>query len=474
MNTAPAPGSRVLWNAATVALVVLACILRVLAARGDLWLDEIWSLEWAQKAGSFLGVFTSIHLDNNHYLNTLLLRALGDGAPILAYRALSLAAGCAGVLFAARVFTDRTYAFAAALLAGTSPLLVVLSSEARGYAVSVLCALAALLVFVRHDPTKSRRAGLLFGAICCFGFLGHLGFAHFWLGAAAATAWRAARLPRGRRLAAWLACHALPLALLAFLWAADLSTLRIAGGDVFSPLAVLPSTASLALGGPERGAFGTSALVVLLALLAYGLRLLAREDRPLSALLLVATTVSPAALLLFARPGVLYPRYFAVPLALALVVLARVFAEGFARGGLVRTAAVSCLLAVGAASTARVAVFLPGARGRYSEALRYMASASPGPITVGSDFDFRNETVLTFTARRLGLESRLVYVPQKELASRPPEWFVVQTADLSAEPLPALEDDAGRVFSDRRDFRYGGISGWSWFVYRRVSRGPAR
>ena len=103
-----------------------------------------------------------------------------------------------------------------------------------------------------------------------------------------------------------------------------------------------------------------------------------------------------------------------------------------------------------------------------------MLSASPGPITVGSDFDFRNETVLRFTARRLGLESRLVYAPQNELASRTPEWFVVQTPDLSAEPLPALEDDAGHVFSGRRDFRYGGISGWSWFVYRRVPGAPPR
>src|SRR5512135_3181929 len=73
----PEPGTGALWLGAAGAMVLVGAVLRALAARGDLWLDEIWSIEWARKAGSFLGVFTNVHVDNNHYLNTLFLRALG-------------------------------------------------------------------------------------------------------------------------------------------------------------------------------------------------------------------------------------------------------------------------------------------------------------------------------------------------------------------------------------------------------------
>ena len=56
------PGSgrvpRAAWWLAAAALVLAGAVVRVLGARGDLWLDEIWSMELARVAGSAVGVFT--------------------------------------------------------------------------------------------------------------------------------------------------------------------------------------------------------------------------------------------------------------------------------------------------------------------------------------------------------------------------------------------------------------------------------
>jgi hypothetical protein len=42
------------------------------------WLDELWSLANADAVRSPLEVLTGVHSDNNHYLYTLYLLALGD------------------------------------------------------------------------------------------------------------------------------------------------------------------------------------------------------------------------------------------------------------------------------------------------------------------------------------------------------------------------------------------------------------
>jgi uncharacterized membrane protein len=67
-------------------IVLIGLILRALAARGDLWFDEIWSLHLTKKATSLLGIFTQIHHDNNNYLNTFSLYILGPQPWLFTYR----------------------------------------------------------------------------------------------------------------------------------------------------------------------------------------------------------------------------------------------------------------------------------------------------------------------------------------------------------------------------------------------------
>ena len=61
-------------------ILVVAAVPRVLGLRTELWMDEILSLKLIGELESPLGVFTSVHHDNNHYLNSLWLMGVGVDA----------------------------------------------------------------------------------------------------------------------------------------------------------------------------------------------------------------------------------------------------------------------------------------------------------------------------------------------------------------------------------------------------------
>src|SRR5258707_4789307 len=116
------PSSRFLCVLALLAVLGLA--LRLWLAQGELWLDEIWSWKFAKGVRWPWDVWRIAH-DNNHPLNTLWMRAVGEAASALSYRALALASGtvaivCAGLLGARR---DAFTGLACALLAASSTLL---------------------------------------------------------------------------------------------------------------------------------------------------------------------------------------------------------------------------------------------------------------------------------------------------------------------------------------------------------------
>ena len=76
------------------AIVATGFLLRLVSARGGLWLDEAWSAQLADEAATPLAVFLNINHDNNHHLNSLWLQFVGFGAPPLLARALSIATSC--------------------------------------------------------------------------------------------------------------------------------------------------------------------------------------------------------------------------------------------------------------------------------------------------------------------------------------------------------------------------------------------
>jgi hypothetical protein len=93
-----APRGRAMWRWTAAALILLVAIaLRLIGTRGDLWLDEIWTLVLLEPVTSVGQVIWSINHDNNHYLNSLYLYLVGADASPLVQRALSVVFGKAAV-----------------------------------------------------------------------------------------------------------------------------------------------------------------------------------------------------------------------------------------------------------------------------------------------------------------------------------------------------------------------------------------
>jgi uncharacterized membrane protein len=149
-------GFPLVWIAIALSLV-FALGLRLAAASGDLWLDEIWSVLIARTLHSAADVFTLRH-DNNHPLNTLYLYLLGQPRLQLEYRLASVLSGvaCIGLVgySAWRRWGARESWLATVLCAVSFPI-VLYSSEARGYG---LLLFFALMAFVGMEPRDGARA----------------------------------------------------------------------------------------------------------------------------------------------------------------------------------------------------------------------------------------------------------------------------------------------------------------------------
>ena len=217
---------------AAIALTGLA--LRIIAAQGDYWLDEAWSAVFARDAATPGRVFFAINHDNNHFLNTLWLLAMGWGsAPILG-RALSIACGTLAVIIAGLIGARRGIrpAAAAALLFAVSPILVTYGSEARGYAPMLLALLTAIWIVDRElNGTPLRRAPEWLGLVTLLGMLAHVSML---IGIAAITYWVWIQL--------WRRSGPSPAAL---------ATLRLMGRAVAAVVAVLLLMAVGATASPE-------------------------------------------------------------------------------------------------------------------------------------------------------------------------------------------------------------------------------
>lgn len=196
-----APWWRGATGAAVIAATLAGLVLRLLNARGGLWLDEAWSMSFARQSGTPLGLILHVHHDNNHLLNTLWMQLVGFDAPPMLQRGLSILCGTAAIPVAAGIAArwGRWPAAIAALLFALSPILVIYGSEARGYAPMLL----ALLIGIRltfdwielgDDPARRRWLGwtVFLGALAqltmAFGLAALIGTA--WLSRVKAEGWQ--------------------------------------------------------------------------------------------------------------------------------------------------------------------------------------------------------------------------------------------------------------------------------------------
>ena len=175
--------------------IVAAIVLRFWASLDDFWLDEIWSWIGAGLLQRPFEVFTRIHHDNNHHLNTLVLYALGRDAPFYVYRLPAVLAGIGTVLLCGQVARQWSHAAAvsATLLTGCSFLLIQYSSEARGYAYLLFFTMASFALIQKSFESQRAIWEALFACCAILGFLSHLTYLFAYVALVAWSIWRKVR-----------------------------------------------------------------------------------------------------------------------------------------------------------------------------------------------------------------------------------------------------------------------------------------
>ena len=466
------PGTRASW-AGCAAAVALGGVLRLVSCWNDLWLDEVWSWAAAGRLDSWSGVFTDIHHSNNNHLNTWILYAFGQDAPGFTYRLPAWLAGTASIALAANLAwrRGRLEAVLAAVLFAGCFTLVHFSSEARGYALAVFCALLALRALGADLDDQRRWGAPVFATAVSLGLLAHLVFAFFWAGAIAHSALRLARNKTGAARIAWrlTRLHGAPLLCLALLWLVDLRHMQVGSGNPTDFAWVSSRLFGFAFGLPVTRALAWP--YALAALLGLGLAMLRLRRRGDDAWVLygVAIAAAPLGVIGTLQPDVIAVRYFLIGVALSLLIASDVLADLLRAGGVRRVVALGLVGAYLIGNGVHTAAFLEHGRGGYAAALRHMADRSPGPeIVVASDHDFRNGLVLRFHARALPPDRRLVYRGREQAgrAGPAPEWRIVHAAHRPETAPARIRDPAGRRYALSAEFDHAAISGFYWAVYR--------
>jgi hypothetical protein len=458
-----------------VAFASLAALaLRLAAAQGELWLDEIWSLESAVSLRSPLDIFTRLRHDNNHMLNTAWLWLAGAGCPWIVYRLPAVIAGTVAVVLGGQIVSTagRVAAATAMLLIGTSYVLVHYSSEARGYGPLMLFVLAAVACLLRFAARPSRDWAAAFGACCSLGFLAHPLFIHFWIASlywtlvcvvmAAPVEQRAHAVRRAA------VCHAVPLMVAVWLWKTHWSVMELGGGPKYSLPGKLVEAASVAAGGPTSGIGAAIAAAILCLAVGWG-TFHFRQHR-LGTLIAIAAAL-PILQVVAAPPPFLFVRYFLVAMLLSYLAIAVALGWLYRRGSWGRVSYVVLIAAFLAANTWQIVLLVQRGRGPCRAALAAMASVTESQeLTISSDHNFGFRKLIEFYGPVATPSRHWRYINGQEWPSEGPQWLVLHR-ESDGQP-PSFQ---GQFHIDNLDFQLwrtfdcARFSGWQWGCYRRVT-----
>lgn len=475
------------WRWLLASGLLVAVLLRVPGLWTELWMDEILSVRLVEAVRSPLGVFTDIHRDNNHYVNSLWLWAVGSRAPGWLMRLPTLVLGVALVVLAYRVTRTRgrTAASVTAALFAVSYPLIHYSSEARGYGYLVFFTLVAYGAFRRWTSGGGMRAGAIYAVGSALAFLSHLGFATVF---AAFVLWSVlevmdSRENRGSVVWSHVGVHVLPAVTLLILYFVDIRFMTAAGGFArLGPLESLAGAAGLVV-GVAPGAVAALVAACAWVAIAFGVRSWCGEYRNEAIFLVVAIAFSLAS---GALPGYGYPRYYLTALLFSLLFLGHattlaITSERWKVFGVV------LLVMVGAVNLTQTVRFASVGRGMYREATEYMAAeVALGPVTVAGSHDMGSVLALDYYGASAGVEGRLEYYcrtastygcsrvrPSSSSGDDPLRFFLLASlSDRFSHPEVLNVPDLDQYEFVRSYPKYG-LSGIYWVLYERSGQRSA-
>jgi hypothetical protein len=469
-------GSYTALYVAICALVAGAAILiRIRAAMNDLWMDEIWSIELVRELHSALGVFTQTHHDNNHYFNSLFIYFCGQRGDWPGYRILSELAGTGTIVLAWFIGArrDKPTAFFSIFLVSFSYVLILYSSEARGYAPLIFFCFLCFLILQSFFERQRWQLAPSFSLSAVFGFTSHLTFLIF---LSASLIWFWVRLFRLKlpltRIAGWTAAfYAIPFVYLGVLYLVDLRYLQIGGGTPISLVDGYGATLAWVLGGPNAswlqrftGAITATGLIAGLAVL-----IRARSDQWV--FFLGVTVVIPLSMALFEHGTLHYVRYFMVAFAFELLLLARVLGRLWQLGRTGKTASVVFSMLFLTLNAQDIESLFTYGRGNLAKAVNYMAeNAREQPISFGGEQDFRTQFMLGFYWREMMGDKPASYYDHDHWPREGPEWVIFDKESFT-KPVPPgqrFSDKFGNWYELVRTFPTAPLSGVHLFLYQKT------
>jgi len=440
-------------------LLAAAAAVRLGGINCQLWLDEIWSIRWMQTCRSPLDVFTLLHHDNNHWLNTLWLYCLGAGQPWWAYHVLAEATGIGTVVLGWMIARRRGawQGIAALILLGASEFLIEFSSEARGYAPVGFFALASVWLFEEHlaRPRRWKVAAMVTSAL--LGILSHLTFLVVLAGLVVASAKSVTRRRSWpmdlARLGLW---WAVPVALLLVLYVVDVRHMEVGGGPT-TPADLPSEAAAMILGVPLGSMAAPICGVIAMAICAVQIGRLYRAADPTWPVYLAGWVLAPVVLFCLPRTEYLHPRYLYVAVPLLMIAMGIELGR-WINSPVARWPAAAILLAFVLVNAREIRTFLILGRGDYLGATSYIVANTAAPrILVAS------------TLHPISIDMVVQYYEQYHLKDRRPvdgnawpQWMVSETDNGPAMSFP----EARRTYLLKAVFSKGTVtSGVPWFVY---------
>ncbi len=422
-------------------IYLLSAGLMICAARGDLWLDEVWSIHYAREASSAADLLFRFKHDNNHFLNTLFLYCLGEQPTYIAYRLLSVVSGVGSILLlghVARRDWGDPEALCSVALAGTSFPLLLYFSEARGYAPAIFFAILAYTVLAQNLISPKLPGLLIFWTASVLGILSHATFVMVSVALFMMNFLYSARThePRKKRLLEFFLHQVLPFAFIGFWYLFFLQHMAIGGGPIYEKSTVIKKAASLLLGFPDAAPFSTLAILAALAVIIGGTFSLYRAGHERWLFFVGVLLLAPALMLVFMQPRYLYFRYFIVCFPFFYLLVAHMVCRCFQAWSHPYKLLLTLAIFVSITGQAyRLDPLLTQGRSAYSAALAYLLKRSPEPtILIGSDNDFRNSMLLDFYAPRLTQNKNLRYIQQPDWHQAAPDWLFANSSESHPQP----------------------------------------
>ncbi len=459
------------WS--VLALTLAGFVLRLFCARGDLWLDEIWSLQNLEPLHRADEIFYAISQDNNHFLNSLWLFIVGPNAPPQIIRLEAILCGTLTVPAAAKLASHagRAAALAAAALVAFGLIFVHYGSEARGYAgflLMLFLAAEALENFL-VDPAKTRyRAG--FAVAVGFGALFHIAMIEAACVLVAATL---ARIAFRTRSATATGKAARDLCIAAILGALPALACTAAGivythkiqfgvqvpfsyGGLAEGLAALfGATLGFTHGSPAYLALPAALLWTVLALL-----IVPVERRILPA---ITIFLPPLLAILAHLPNVHIPRFHLIA-TLGLVLLFAEVVGHFWRSG--RPVFALAIVFVPLASNAvEVADLLAHGRGDYRSLIAHMEA--DGAATYASNMQAEVIRTMRFYDKDLG--GRLAPAAEADWCGAPPRWYILSDDREGEARIRSFgPPQCALPFAREKVMIPASLSGLRFALYRRI------